>query len=149
MPETIIITIGNHYLGFTLPRPRPQVYTPKNLKFQHKENVTIQVQSPNKYGKLPYATNWVLIKKLLEDPNPFVSLETNHNFILGQNRLLFAPRNGNIGWADWEACERESATRNPCNQPLPIVSEYNARNANSWNAGGAWAAFSTSSSAPS
>ena len=149
MPETILITIGNHHLGFTLPTPRAPVYIPRNHTFQLKENVTNQLQSPNEYGKLPYETNWVLIKKLMEDPHPFVSLETNHNFILGQNRLLFAPRNGAFGWTDWEACERESALRNPFNQPLPIVNESNTRNANSWNAGGAWAAFPASSSAPS
>ena len=149
MPETILITIGNHHLGFTLPTPRAPVYIPRNHTFQLKENVTNQLQSPNEYGKLPYETNWVLIKKLMEDPHPFVSLETNHNFILGQNRLLFAPRNGAFGWTDWEACERESALRNPFNQPLPIVNEYNTRNANAWNAGGAWAAFPASSSAPS
>ena len=133
----------------TLPGPRPPVYLPKNLKFYIKKNVTIQVQSPNKYGKLPYAIDWVLVKKLLKDQHPFVSCETNHNFIFGQNRLLFDPRNGTLGWTDWEACERESAIRNPFHQPLPIVNEYNARNANAWKASGTWAAFSTSTSAPS
>lgn len=146
MTETIIVNIGHHYLGFTISGPAPPVFIPRNLKFQLKEEISIQVKSPNNYGHVPYATDFVLVRKSPQYPNPFICLETSHNFLFGQNQLLFAPRDGPFGWTNWEACDRESVIRNPFNQPLPVVHEWNAGGVNAWNAGGAWAASSASSS---
>ena len=100
MTTTILVTMGQHYLGFTIPGPETLVFIPRNLKFQLKEDVSIQVKSPNNNGHVPYATDFVLVRKSPQYPNPFVSRETNHNFLLGQNQLIFAPRDGPFGWTN-------------------------------------------------
>ena len=91
MTETITMTINDHYVSFTIPQPHPNVFQPRNLKFRFKENMYLEMKSPNWDGYVPYPTDYQMVIMEPQVPMPIYSLETNNNFLLGNVKLFLAP----------------------------------------------------------
>ena len=121
-----------------MPDSTDYAFPPLNLKFQHEENDFIRFVAPNENGLIPYLTDLspILLPPLVPDPLTFIGVQ--HNYLLGNQRLILAPPN-RYGCTTFSALAAESAHRHIIAQQQPIV--------NMWNAAGTWSAVSTSSNA--
>ena len=88
MTETIIVTMDGHRIAFTIPQPHIKVFQPRNLKFRFKDNMSIEMQSPNYLNYLPYPTDYQMVIMEPEIPMPMYSLETNNDFFSWKRKTL-------------------------------------------------------------
>ena len=125
MPLTVYLSKNYKFIKFTLPDSTDYAFPPLNLKFQYEENDFIRFAVPNKGGLIPYPTDLspILLPPLVPDPLTFIGVQ--HNFLLGNQRLILAPPT-RYGCSTFSALAEESAHRHMLAQQQPIVSVWNA-----------------------
>lgn len=74
MATTMTINNDGRYIAFTIPQQQPNVFQPKNLKFRIKQNMTLDIKSPNNQGYIPYPTDFQMLLVEPEVPKPLYSL---------------------------------------------------------------------------
>lgn len=138
MPLTVYLSRNHSYLKFTLPVSTNYMFPPLNIKLQEEDNDFIRFVAPNENGLIPYPTDLspILLPPLVPDPLTFIGVQ--HNFLLGNKRLILAPPT-RYGVTTFSALAAESAHHQVEAQQQPIV--------NAWNAAGGWPAAPASPAA--
>ena len=110
MPLTISIHKNGHYITFTLPGPTGEPFPPIHLKIILEDDFYIRFRSPNADGYIPYPTELRPIFQPSLVPEPLTFLAAQHNFLLGEKRLLLPPPT-NFGYTNFGALVTETANR--------------------------------------
>ena len=120
-----------HLMKYRIPPPHGHYWPPINYRYQDGDDTFFVLKAANDDGYFPLPTVFrpVKLPPFVSNPLTFISVE--HDFLLGNNRLILAPPNG-YGFTSYHELVLESAHHAALAQPPPVV--------NLWNNNGTWAA---------